>query len=67
MAGAFGALESKYALSLAVAEPLVRQLNNQPFGTTIVASGASCRQQITHLVPIRPRHMAEVLAQALAP
>ena len=66
MAGAFGALESKYALSLEVAEPLVRKLNHQPFGTTIVASGASCRQQITHLVPIRPWHMAEVLAQALA-
>jgi FAD/FMN-containing dehydrogenase/Fe-S oxidoreductase len=66
MAGAFGALESKYELSLKVAEPLVQQVRGQPYGTLIVASGASCRHQIAHLAPVRPRHMAEVLADALA-
>jgi FAD/FMN-containing dehydrogenase/Fe-S oxidoreductase len=65
MAGAFGALESKYSLSLQVAEPLLLELHNQPFGTTVVASGASCRQQIAHLAPIRPRHLAELLAEAI--
>jgi FAD/FMN-containing dehydrogenase/Fe-S oxidoreductase len=65
MAGAFGALESKYSLSLKVAEPLLLKLRNQPFGTTVVASGASCRQQIAHLAPIRPRHLAELLAEAI--
>jgi len=65
MAGAFGALQSKYELSLKVAEPLVQQIRAQPFGTLVVASGTSCRHQIAHLAPVRPRHMAEVLAEAL--
>ena len=65
MAGAFGALESKYELSLKVAEPLAQKVRGQPFGTTIVASGTSCRHQIDHLAPVRARHMAEVLAEAL--
>jgi FAD/FMN-containing dehydrogenase/Fe-S oxidoreductase len=65
MAGAFGMLESKYDLSVKVAEPLIQKIRNQPFGTTVVASGASCRQQIQHLAPVRLRHMAEVLAESL--
>ncbi len=66
MAGAFGMMESKYELSVKVAEPLIRAVRNQPYGTTVVASGASCRQQIQHLAPVRLRHMVEVLAEALA-
>jgi len=66
MAGAFGALESKYELSLKVAEPLVEKIKQQPEGTVIVASGASCRHQIEHLSPVRTHHMAELLAEALA-
>ena len=66
MAGTFGMMDSKYDLSVKVAEPLIRAVRNQPFGTTVVASGASCRQQIQHLAHVRLRHMAEVLAEALA-
>jgi FAD/FMN-containing dehydrogenase/Fe-S oxidoreductase len=66
MAGAFGALESKYELSLKVAEPLAQKVRGQPFGTIVVASGTSCRHQIDHLAPVRARHMAELLADALA-
>jgi FAD/FMN-containing dehydrogenase/Fe-S oxidoreductase len=65
MAGGFGMLESNYELSLKVAEPLAQQVRGQPFGTVIVASGTSCRHQIEHLAPVRPRHMAELLADAL--
>ena len=65
MAGAFGALESKYDLSVRIAAPLVALLNAQPPHVTVVASGTSCRHQIEHLTPRRPRHMAEVLAEAL--
>lgn len=65
MAGAFGMLEDKYELSLKVAAPLVAQLNAQPSGTVLVASGTSCRHQIEHLTRLRPKHMAEVLADAL--
>ena len=66
MAGAFGMQTTKYELSLAVAEPLAKKLNEQPFGTVVIASGTSCRSQIASLAPVRPRHMAEVLAGALA-
>jgi Fe-S oxidoreductase len=65
MAGAFGALESKYELSLQVAKPLVEKINAQAAGTIIIASGTSCRHQIEHLTPVRARHMAEVLEEAL--
>ena len=67
MAGGFGALTSKYELSLKVAEPLAQLVRSQPFGTVVVASGTSCRHQIEHLAPVRPRHMAELLAEALVP
>ena len=66
MAGAFGMMASKYDLSVQLAEPLIRAVRSQPFGTTVVASGASCRQQIGHLAPVRLRHMAEVMAEAVA-
>ncbi|MEN3368360.1 MAG: hypothetical protein V7609_503 [Verrucomicrobiota bacterium] len=65
MAGAFGALESKYDLSLKVAAPLIQQLSAQPNDTIVIASGTSCRHQIEHLAPVRPKHMAEMLADAL--
>jgi Fe-S oxidoreductase len=66
MAGAFGALESKYDLSLKVAAPLVQQVGAQPPGSVVVASGTSCRHQLEHLTPVHPKHMAELLADALA-
>ncbi|MBA4150429.1 MAG: FAD-binding protein [Verrucomicrobia bacterium] len=66
MAGAFGAMESKLELSEKVGEPLVQKIKGQPTGTTIVASGTSCRHQIEYLTPVKPKHIAEVLADALA-
>ena len=66
MAGAFGALESKYELSLKVAAPLVQQVAAQTAGTVVVASGTSCRHQLEHLTPVHPKHMAELLAEAIA-
>jgi len=65
MAGAFGALAEKYDLSLRVAQRLVNQIDNQPPGTEVIASGTSCRHQITDLTNVRPKHMAELLAEAL--
>jgi len=66
MAGSFGLLASKYELSLKVAGPLIDQIKQQPYGTTIVLSGTSCRHQVRHLATVRAQHMAEVLAEALA-
>ncbi len=65
MAGAFGMLAAKYDLSLKVAAPLVEMVNHQPGDAVIVASGTSCRHQIDDLTPARPKHMAELLAEAL--
>lgn len=65
MAGGFGMLESKYELSLEIAKPLIEKIRELPYGSMIVASGASCRHQIEHLAPVHARHMAEVLADAL--
>jgi FAD/FMN-containing dehydrogenase/Fe-S oxidoreductase len=65
MAGAFGALEEKYDLSVQVAQRLLDRIDQQPAGTEIVASGTSCRHQIGDLTNIQPKHMAELLAEAL--
>jgi FAD/FMN-containing dehydrogenase/Fe-S oxidoreductase len=65
MAGAFGVLAEKYDLSVQVAQDLIDRLENQGRETEIIASGTSCRHQISDLMNIRPKHMAEVLAEAL--
>jgi Fe-S oxidoreductase len=65
MAGAFGALAEKYNLSLQVAQRLLDQIDTQPPGTTVIASGTSCRHQISDLTNLQPKHMAELLADAL--
>ncbi len=66
MAGAFGMLEAKYELSLKVAAPLVEKVTHQPPDAVVVASGTSCRHQIDDLTPVHPKHMAELLAEAIA-
>jgi Fe-S oxidoreductase len=72
MAGGFGALAEKYDLSVQVAQRLLDQIDNQPrtlsgsiAGTEVIASGTSCRHQITDLTNLRPKHMAELIAEAL--
>ena len=65
MAGAFGMLSSKYDLSVKVAQPLVEQMAACGPNTVVIASGTSCRHQISDLTNVHPKHMAEVLADAL--
>jgi FAD/FMN-containing dehydrogenase/Fe-S oxidoreductase len=65
MAGAFGALAEKYDLSVQVAQRLLDQIDHQPDGTEIIASGTSCRHQIVDLTNAHAKHMAELLAEAL--
>jgi Fe-S oxidoreductase len=66
MAGAFGALAEKYDLSVHVAQLLLDKIDNQPPGTEIIASGTSCRHQLVDLTNLHPKHMAELLAEAIA-
>jgi Fe-S oxidoreductase len=66
MAGLFGYQQSNYNLSRQIAElvllPSIRKL---PQDTRIVATGASCRQQIHDLLNIKAYHPAEILRQQL--
>jgi Fe-S oxidoreductase len=48
-----------------VAQPFVDQIEAVSDGAYLVASGTSCRHQITHLTDKEPLHMAEFLAKAL--
>ena len=65
MAGAFGMLAEKYNLSVQVAADLLNKIDNQPSGATVIASGTSCRHQISDLSATRPKHMAELIAEAI--
>ena len=65
MAGAFGALAEKYELSIQVAADLLTKIKTaQP--DVVVASGTSCRHQINDLTGFHPKHMAELIAEAIA-
>src|SRR5439155_22231786 len=55
----------KYGLSVQVAQRLLDAIDRQPPATEIIASGTSCRHQIAALGNTRPKHMAELLAEAL--
>ncbi len=68
MAGAFGYEAEHYETSMAMAElsllPAVREAGSK---TLVVASGTSCRHQIKDGAGREARHVARVLAEALAP
>jgi FAD/FMN-containing dehydrogenase/Fe-S oxidoreductase len=70
MAGSFGFEQEHYDLSRAIGSrrlfPAVqakRQATDGDFD--VVAAGVSCRQQIEHFTGKRPKHLVEVLAEAL--
>ncbi|PYK43222.1 MAG: hypothetical protein DME46_08145 [Verrucomicrobia bacterium] len=65
MAGAFGMMEAKRELSLQVAAPMLEKIRAEGPNITVIASGTSCRHQISELSERQPRHMAELLADAL--
>lgn len=65
MAGAFGAKESNYELSRKIGLVMAQVIESQPPDTIIVASGTSCRQQISHLTSRTAKHFAELVADSL--
>jgi Fe-S oxidoreductase len=67
MAGAFGAIATKYDLSMKLGRLLADKLDPLPENARVVASGTSCRHQIEHVTDREPLHMAELLAGALEP
>ncbi len=66
MAGSFGFETEHYEVSRAMGErTLFPALAGAP-DADVVITGVSCRQQIGHFTGREPRHLAEVLAEALA-
>ncbi|MFF0748074.1 FAD-binding and (Fe-S)-binding domain-containing protein [Streptomyces sp. NPDC004267] len=67
LAGDFGFEPGHYEVSMACAEDqLLPALRAAPPDAVVLADGFSCRTQITHAAGDRhPRHLAEVLAEAL--
>jgi FAD/FMN-containing dehydrogenase/Fe-S oxidoreductase len=66
MAGSFGYEQEHYSLSLKIANlHLIPAIKMAPDTTEIIASGISCRSQITHVTDRRPLHIAEVVASRL--
>jgi FAD/FMN-containing dehydrogenase/Fe-S oxidoreductase len=65
MAGSFGFEAEHYEVSRAMGErTLFPAIAGAP-DADIVVTGVSCRQQIGHFTGRQPRHLAEVLAEAL--
>ncbi len=66
VAGSFGYEKEHYDFSMQIGElhllPAVRQAHAD---TIIIASGVSCRSQITHGTKRRPMHLAEAIAKQL--
>ncbi len=66
MAGAFGFEKEHYEMSRAMGSlRLFPAVEAAAAGTAIAITGVSCRQQIGHFTSRRPRHSAELLADAL--
>jgi FAD/FMN-containing dehydrogenase/Fe-S oxidoreductase len=66
MAGDFGYEIDHYEVSRRVGEDrLLPAVREAAPGTLIIASGVSCRQQISHFTDRKAVHMAEALAKAL--
>ena len=67
MAGSFGYEAEHYEISRQMGTlrlfPAVEAASE---GTVIAVTGVSCRQQIDHFTSRRPRHVVELLAEALA-
>jgi FAD/FMN-containing dehydrogenase/Fe-S oxidoreductase len=67
MAGSFGFEASKYDVSMKIAEQaLLPRVRGAAADTLIIADGFSCREQIEQTTGRSTRHLAEVLADALA-
>ena len=66
MAGEFGYVDSHYEVSRKIGEDrLFPAIRAMPEGSSLVASGFSCREQIRHFVHHQPFHLAEVLDRQL--
>ena len=67
MAGMFGFEKEHYEVSLAIGDlALLPAIRHRPAGAWIVATGASCRQQIRHATGVPALHPAQIYHRLLA-
>jgi FAD/FMN-containing dehydrogenase/Fe-S oxidoreductase len=67
MAGSFGFEAEHYEVSRAMAErSLIPAVVSAPRDAEVLVTGVSCRQQIAHFSGRQPRHVLELMADALA-
>jgi Fe-S oxidoreductase len=65
MAGSFGQEAEHYEVAKAIGEQRLFPAIRSAEWAQIAISGFSCRQQIEHHTPAAPRHVVELLADAL--
>ena len=66
MAGAFGYEKEHYDISMTIGgQRLFPAVSSSDENSEVVVTGISCHQQIRHGTNRRPRHLAEVLVEAL--
>ena len=66
MAGSFGFEKEHYDISMQIGEQaLFPAINHSDDDCEIAVTGVSCRQQVEHGTDRKPRHIAEILAEAL--
>ena len=66
MAGAFGYEKEHYDISMAIgSQRLFPKVNALDEEVEVIANGMSCRQQVMQGAGRMPKHLAEVLAEAL--
>ena len=66
MAGSFGFEKEHYDISMQIGEQaLFPAINHSDDDCEIAVTGVSCRQQVEHGTDRQPRHIAEILAEAL--
>jgi Fe-S oxidoreductase len=66
MAGSFGFEKEHYDISETIGrQRLMPAVEQAGLETEIAVTGVSCRQQISHFTQRKPRHVVEVLRDAL--
>tara|TARA_B100000073_G_C23741105_1_gene573723 strand:- start:131 stop:2920 length:2790 start_codon:yes stop_codon:yes gene_type:complete len=66
MAGSFGYFKDKYKISTDLAKRnLFPKINNFSDNSALIASGISCREQVSNGTDVKPKHIAEIIAELI--
>ena len=66
MAGSFGYFKDKYKISTDLAKRnLFPKINNFSDNSVLIASGISCREQVSNGTEMKPKHLAEIIAELI--